>query len=349
MKKALKYIASFFAIVLLVACVVFTGDSSSVRAADTYSLATGEEVSYKNPISSVIKYGAAYQKIENNVSENNYVSITSKGVITIRYTHGFSELIVLAQKCTKYYDKDKNEIKKLGDGETPAYCGGFSSQATMIHFSGSRRTEEEGYSEKTIHLFNYFNYDEIVKVRFIYEFDTSGNNENFYSLRYCNEYIEYDEGKCDSGEKLANEISLTARIGVLKGEMLDDNESIVSTNTYDKLGLVFNGTKELSLDDAVGGGETIVQVDNTKVDGASKEIENVVYDTVIPALIAILTIAAGVTCVVLGSKIVKSSDDPQERQEHVCHLRNVLIGVAIAYILLFAAEPAVKFIEGFLK
>ena len=61
------------------------------------------------------------------------------------------------------------------------------------------------------------------------------------------------------------------------------------------------------------------------------------------------SIVAGVTLAMLGYQIVKSADDPQERKEKISRLRGILIGVAIALLLLFIIEPAKKFITKFLK
>lgn len=357
MKKALKYISGFISTFLIVVCLILS-DVGIVNAAPSDANkeqfdgegVTGN-VSYKNPITTTVKYGASYQKVE-NVSENNFVSVNSKGKITIRYTYGFSEVIVLAQSCIEYYDSDYKKIDRLGDGESPAYCGKFSKNVELIHVSGTMRKTKEGYEEKTFSLFKYFSYDAIVKVRLIYEFDTTGTNESFYGFRYCNTYIEYDEetedNKCNKENQLANKVSLTARLGVLKEEISAKGESVTGTASYDKLGLVYSGTKQLSLSNAVGGDNIIIKVDNTSFSDSKKQVDDMIYDTVIPALITILTIIAGVMCVVMGYKIVKSSDDPQERSESVRTLRNILIGVAIAYILLFVTEPAARFIERFL-
>ena len=79
------------------------------------------------------------------------------------------------------------------------------------------------------------------------------------------------------------------------------------------------------------------------------EVDNLIYDTIIPVLITILLILAGVTIAVEGYKIVKSADEPQERQERIKHLRNILIGIGIAMLLLFVIEPLSNVVVEFLE
>ena len=102
-----------------------------------------------------------------------------------------------------------------------------------------------------------------------------------------------------------------------------------------KVVIIYNGAER----------ETYVKVVNTKSDESQSEFMKLIKGDVIPVLMILLGLAALVTIVVLGTKIVKSSDSPSERSEYVKQLRNILFGLGMAILLLFALDPVTEFVK----
>lgn len=324
MKKRLNFISIFLLLITCVSAFVFSvASGTKVAAAD----------SPRTKDAMVIESG------------KNYVQLTKEGAINVQYEYGYSEILIVAQVCRQLsYDKKG--------------CNSFrGGNVIIIHASGDYNLDAE-VKKKTIHLFNYFDYDTIVDVGIYTTFMTKSktSDPSQYFPVFCN---------FDSGETCRKAIGTGSKQEMLASHRV---ETFAETNDFsnvygasvdpdiryiDRKNLIYGveGTRSTLLDQSPGilmkqgtaNGQVdklVIMVDNSKVTGASANVEGLIYDTIIPTLIAALIIAAGITCAVQGYKIVKSSDEPQERQEKIKHLRNVLIGIAIALLLLFAAEPA---------
>lgn len=132
---------------------------------------------------------------------------------------------------------------------------------------------------------------------------------------------------------------------------------------HDKKFLVYNGpnagnrfnlARETSQQIGPGPGSEIedeikdqyIKVGTPRENEAEANVMAIIEETIIPALITVLLIAAGITIAVQGYRIVKAADEPQERQERVRALRNILIGIGIAILLLAVIRPFITYLEG---
>lgn len=333
MKKKLNFISIFLLLITCVSAFVFSVTSGiKVAAAD----------SPRTKDAMVIESG------------NNRVQLTKEGAIKIQYEYGYSELLIVAQAC-KSLSYDKKGCNSFHNGNV-----------IIIHASGDYNLDDE-VKTKTIHLFNYFDYDTIVDVGIYTTFMTKSKNND--SSQYFPVFCNFDSGEtCRKaiGTGSKQEMLASHRVETFAGT--NDFSRVYGASTepdiryIDRKNLIYGveGTRstllnqgsEILIKEGSAGGQVdklVIMVDNSKVKGASADVEGLIYDTIIPTLIAILVIAAGVTCAVQGYKIVKSSDEPQERQEKIKHLRNILIGIAIALLLLFVLEPAATVVTDLLE
>ena len=302
-----------------------------------------------------------YEDISNS---KNKIRISEKGKIDITYQYGYTEVMIVIYPCSDY---------KLDAKDNPIACNSFSGDRKIIHVGGDHNDEKDDNgiakqtATKTVHLFNYFDYDEILKVEFIGSFINSKNNDNTGSYKYLfydadNIDCGYNDQRC-VGKESKNErnahMTVYSRVGrylcgysnpldnltnynnCLAKEM--KNITLIGNRVY-----AGNVTSRKDISNSKIGQTIYVKVDNSKVDGGAGDVESLVYDTIIPTLITILFVVAGISIAVLGYKIVKSSDEPQERQESVKRLRNILIGIAFALILLFAFEPISNLVKDYI-
>lgn len=271
---------------------------------------------------------------------NGNVKITPQGEISISYQYGFTELLVKVHKCDKY---NADLI------EDATACDVFSSTSfKIIHLSGSyvENPTNSSFQTKKIHLFNqdFLDYDEIVKIEVYTEFLKSSSKP---VALYCNPDAGFECLTEENEEGVPSSESIMKRFNV----------SLSDIEFQDKSALIYKGddTTPVSSPLSVGkfsgetsirsiDSETVVKVDNSKF-ASDDELTNIINDSVIPVLIAVLLIAAGVSITVLGYQIVKSADEAQERHEKVVRLRNILIGIGIAVLLLAAVGPLSDVIE----
>ena len=298
------------------------------------------------------------------------ITVNHYGAITIEYKHGFSELMVIAVECSQYYDANSNQITN-GDLTKAVACGAFNGPVKIIHMSGDYNRTGSGTKNKTLHLYDHISAGKIVEVHLIFSFmkSTTGASDNtglYYPL-YCS--VDNNTQNCEQSDgQSKSDITAEKRVRYFV-ESKFGNSRTYDVSFFDRRYLVYqnevanpcskddqctdaqrqqvsNEYVELKNNDATPKNTLYIQIDNSKMEGGSSEIEDLVYDTIIPVLITILFIAAGVSIAILGYKIVKSADEPQERKDKIVKLRNILIGIAIALILLFAANPLVNFIKG---
>ena len=261
--------------------------------------------------------------------------------------------MILATRC-KDYNSDNSA------------CDQFEEKVDVVlHVSGDyNATHGKGAASKQFLLLDYFDYEEIIEVKIITSFMHSafvGSYSGEYNLLYCN--VEaYPGAECSLsfGQTINMKSSVARTQNYLcnqegKGDYYTDRGRVnTSCSSYlSDMSLNFSGKKYTvfgsSLNNSTAGKVVYIKVDNSKVSDSSGDVTDLIYDTIIPALIAILIVIAGISCAVLGYKIVKSADEPQERQDSVKRLRNILIGIAIALVLLFGAEPFTNFIKRFIE
>ena len=321
------------------------------------------------------------------VDNNNMVYMSNKGEITIRYDKGYTELMILAYACADGEDADKSN-------DDDDLCDSFKKNPKIIHLSGdyyrnygnNSDSDEDNknkyYNEKSIHLFNYFEYDEIVKINIITTFMTdswSGSYTGQYAPLFCTP----NTVGCSTPGVGETVNSITARVRVAKyackSEFEDKGVALTQISNIaekciidndiefvDKKKLVLAGPNYSfsvganSKDDPTAKrGEFLINVGNKNGDfvkvGNSQfqksmdETEEMINDTVIPTAVLILLIAAAISIAVLGYKIVKSADEPEVRSTSIKTLKSILIGIAIALLLLFVLGPAREFIQKYLE
>ena len=304
-------------------------------------IVTNNIVKAVSPIEPGYKY-----KYEN---ANGSVTITEKGSIVVEYKYGIPEIVVQVKRCSEYL-KDSQVIKDRNISEADN-CNGFDGGTTIIHVSGALNAKpEEGNGQKVIHLFKKgFSYDEIVEIKIQTEFFSSNTG---HSMAFCDKDMggtcsDYDE---DTGLGGIAYFSLIDRYGETvdlqfdKDQTIYDYSGVKSNDAWMKCLKVYNSSNAVERSDVES---AFVRIDNSEF--STVVMDDMIYDDIIPVLVGVLVIAAGVSIAVLGYQIVKSADEDQERHDKIKRLRNILLGIGIAILLLFVMEPMSKFIEGFLE
>lgn len=171
-----------------------------------------------------------------------------------------------------------------------------------------------------------------------------------------------ESGKADSNPKTMN---FTAETNFTLRDTERDNRYVVFVQTIyctvrSKTGETYNGCqywdnnsdtlitekfakKEFIAKDLIK--NNISDIENDELDSVIKKISDVVYDTIMPIIWAVLTVFLVVKGTLLGVQIVKAADEPQVRQEKIGSLKWLVIGVAVAAL----ASGAVTFITGFIS
>lgn len=79
--------------------------------------------------------------------------------------------------------------------------------------------------------------------------------------------------------------------------------------------------------------------------GAMDKIADIV-NTILIIIYVVLGLFLVIKGALLGMQIVKAADEPQVRQEKIGSLKWLVIGVAIAYAVTFAADILVDYFKG---
>lgn len=345
MKKAIKFMGIFIMVLTFVSGFFLIEDNTIVEAVN--ECVNGDSA----------KDGRCVSKFKDGDFGNGgtigSVTITKNGEVKIEYANGYNEFIIYAEECKEYeYEGTGKNRKRTGVCKNEVY--GVNKQ--IIFTSGNYRRKDQDVGTKSVHLYKYYDYDAVVKVSVFVNFaknsdgnnyansldpaDLTVNNTGFYAPLYCDEAGSVKN--CQNVERLG---TVEDRLANLQSGIGITNAQLVYT---DRMYLVYYGDG-VSNDYANNGSGAIanikVFVDNTAVTGASDEVNDIVFDTIVPALIAILGIAGGVSIAVLGYQIVKSADEPQERQQKISNLKNILIGIGVALLLLLVSDKATAFIK----
>lgn len=351
MKKIFKFRTMLIAIITVLSFIfLFSVDNTIVSAEEGYGNCTTT-----NGALSADK-GAC--KIE-DFYDYGTVTITKEGMINVTYNHGITEFIVYAEACAA---KEVDEA-----GNITCKDNAWTGKKYVIHASGSHKG---GY--KTIHLFKYFDTDQLVRVNVLYEFLNSsgtfgnGSANTATSGTYNPLYCDLNVARYECGKYFSNNDSDIKDWKLIKSGVLDKDSKVISQYSIkkrveligdlsgvkytlervDRNGIVYEGS---SLQTTFTTGGVYVVVAATGADEAQGNLDQIIYDTVIPALLIILGIAATITVVVLGVQIVKGADEASERSEKIKHLRSILIGLAIAFSILVIIEPVAEFISRYME
>lgn len=354
MKKIFKFRTILIAIITVFSfMVLFSIDNAIVRAEEGYG-------SCVTPDGALSVDKGACKKIETHGT----LTITKEGRIDITHDKGITEFIILAEACG-VKKEDGNGKVTCDDGDT------WTGKKVVIHGSGSSKS---GY--KTVYLYKYFNIGTLVRVKYLYDFisetktfkkgEENGAESGQYKTLYCDLNIpRYECGRFYNDTNIAieewelknsidgnnylidnlfnmgkmrSDYSIKTRVAKLMGNVKYSLEKL------DKNGIVYNGS---GLSSSLAGG-VYVLVDNTGADKAKLDVDDIIYDTIIPTLLIVLGIAATITVVVLGVQIIRGADDSSERSEKIKRLRGILIGLAIAFCILVLIEPVVELTEKYL-
>lgn len=308
-----------------------------------FAISSHNAVNAESPINKGDKY--------TYVEATGSVTITNSSSVIIEYKYGIPEAVIKIERCSVYMDEhstvlDSDKIDKAVN------CGGFEGGTTIIHVSGSlNATPDKGNAKKTIHLFKEgFSYDEIVRIQVITDFFEDANTKN---VEYCNRDKNGIEG-CNSDKSIAYNNVRDRFSSLTKNIKFFDTNQLIYTYPGSSAGAALPSSSWLAFKLIEKSGETysehstaVTKVDNS--DFSTETIDDMIYDDIIPVLIGVLIIAAGISIAVLGYQIVKSADEDQERHDKIKRLRNILIGIGIALLLLFAIEPMAKVVERFLE
>lgn len=271
--------------------------------------------------------------------ENNGAILNTRGKFTLKYRYGYTEILIYVEKCT--------EIDSGG-----LTCKQFKPDA-ILHFSGTKTKDDTTVYSKEISLDNYYSDGDIIRVSIIYELANKYSDDFFYP-QFCNVLSKIKNCSSDRVNKDGYALLPNARVEGYTSSKNNvvgfvDKAGISASQIkkdYDGKKLIYRGTEtgtnEGDSNTTLKFANIVVRIKDTHDD---TEVERIVYETVIPALLAVLGVCAVVTSTVLGYKIVKSADDPGERQEKIKSLRNILIGLAVAALVLLAAKPVQSFVE----
>ena len=90
----------------------------------------------------------------------------------------------------------------------------------------------------------------------------------------------------------------------------------------------------------IDGGEN---TENPTVSKVREILTGVVDGTIMPIIYIVLALFLVVKGAILGVQIVKAADEPQVRQEKIGSLKWLVIGIAIAYGVTFAADLVIGY------
>ena len=307
---------------------------------------------------------AEYDFLENIDEESVGItggSVTRGGTITIKYEYGISEVLLYVEKCTNYDEKIKS-CKSYEPAAIIHRTGRTATNAWLEQLnSGGSTSTLSNVPSISISLSNYVNVGDVVRISAIYELagsyeyliEKNGDKwvaknmgdigSGFFFPQFCN--VNAGMNNCNSlrGVKPLSKLKKETRVEKFISDNGLTNKDIQIS--YDSGNIIYRGGDNLS-EGQVNTHYTFRNI-TLKVanEGDDSGVSDLVNGTIIPALLAVLGVAAVVTSTVLGYKIIKAADDPGERQEKIKYLRNILIGLAVAAIVLLVANPVREFIE----
>lgn len=361
MKKIVSSIIAFMYL-LVMSGVFFVSNNDNVLAAEEKKPAT-ISCNYNFALESTLFDGC---EIDKTVGK---LKITRGGQITVSYKYGITELLVYAIAI----DENGTRIPTI--------------KPQLIHAAGDvveeAKVNKNQWEARTVHLYDYFGENVRVKFQLVYEFagandyneyisangQTIKNENNFFYKLYCNT----GQSNCDYTGNTKKYKNLKYRMDFYIGDsgnmcsgedVCEIKESDVAKTPIDRSQIVYRGNATLSSAKQEWFQSSVIKANNTPVSHADSvivltkntafeaekaNVEEIIYDTVIPALLGVLGIAAIVSCTILGYQIVKSADEPQERADKVKRLKQILFGIAIAFLLLMAVEPITNLIKGYME
>ena len=354
MKKIFKFRTILIAIITVLSFMfLFSVDNITVNAEEGYGRCTNTE-------------GALYS--ENGACKEDdtiwgSLTITKGGMINVVHNYGITEFLIYAEQCADMY------VGTDGKVDCRDNASSWAGKKVIIHGSGNRTT-----GSKTAHLYKYFEEGSLVRVKVIYEFigEQGGENKKFgpgntntansgkYNPVYCDLNIaRYECGKyyTNPDNSNLNDWDLIRNRGESKSDVIKKYSiterikllGVTGKYTVEKLdrnGIVYQGS---GLNNSLPFGSVFVVVENTSSYGAKGDFDGIVYDTIIPALLIVLGIAATITVVVLGVQIIKGADEASERSDKIKKLRGILIGLAIAFAALAVIEPIAELVSKYME
>lgn len=392
MKKIFNSILIFIFLIVMCGAFFVKNDNSVIAAEEqedegsvgSCNPSTGAPNFIKQTLSDNDFSGKCTTTITKNGEEIAKISVTSLGQIYFSYKYGLSEFII-------YVTGRRPNNDNAAKAEVLDSTNSKILTPIIVHVSGGKVPYEEVYEKteegkyeirdtwtwgyRSVHLFNYLEYDDRVTLHFTYEFAgkddyVSGakGNINFFYPQYCS--VDNNTAGCvKENDNLKNQRkTILYRMDNFKANatIIEEGKSMGISDSAieymaDRFNLVYKGSVDknwvMSGSDyvypmannniAMEGIKLIVS--NSTFDAQQKNFDKIIYDTIIPVALGVLGVIAAITCVVLGTQIIKSSDETQERADKISKLKTIIISLIFVAILLLVIEPVVKFVEGYLE
>lgn len=362
MKKLLHYLTTFINLFMLCSAFIVKNQTNVYAEEEKKTKDCVSGLDFTN------SKNEGYSGCSSTIGTYGKLSISKAGAISLSYKYGISELLVYVYKGTL-------GVKTGEDKEQGVH---------LIHVSGQKvspdKVIKEEWESVTVHLFKYIEYDEEVKLYLVYDFATESD---YNSGAYNKDGTDLNTGFfdplfCKTADRLANcmkagEANVIGNSAKLRKQidartnhfLIGRNQKNVPVDYQDRYALVYTGATArthrkmdlnlINTDIDIYAVDTYkiysvnLIVDNSAAEGTEEEVEHMVYDIVIPVMLGVLGLAAVVTCTMLGYQIVKSADSPEERSGKIKTLRSILIGLAIAFVMLLVVKPVISFIKGYME
>lgn len=369
MKKTLKYLSIF--IFTLMVCVFFSITARNNVKAYEVNCSTGLDM--------------RDEKFDNgcDIKESSYgnINISSKGTISVTYKYGITELLIYA---LPYDEKDVSIPTEAKIIHSSGYVNlpyiakksvvdkdSLSDNVEIITTWSDYYVLSKKVGSFSINIAKYFDESKLEKyskiaINLVYEFKTKRIEYSFgdplkydYTGDYTMSYCSVNISGCNTKSRRSNG-GVTDRINDFIKENTSISKAITTIETTDARNIVYaykneyntNNTSstyssyyDTSKNNVFKITEIYVKAEDESFDSANKELSEIITDTVIPTLMGILGLAAAVSIIVLGYKIVKGADEPEERSKNIKLLKSILIGIAIAFIALALTKPLMSLFE----
>lgn len=324
MKKTIK-ILYMFLFLFGVFFVMQINDNNAVKAVNGVNCVTGGLCKQSND-QGYITDDVIYT--ETRVGYTDTLKIRKNGDVVISYKYGYTEVLIVYETCRRY------GTNTVGEEEVQVCYEFGGNDSKIVSYSGGiNKSDSPG--TRLFTASKYYDTDTILRVSVITEFIGEISDNSYtgpYTPIFCYQYT--NSVNCNnpkSTKERMKTLNVQLGLGISEVNMVqgDINKIIYkgssATSSNPNTKFVFANIV------------TLVQL------GEDTSISELITDTIIPVLLAVLGVLAIVTSVTLGYQIVKLADEPEERSEKIKKLRNIIIGLAAVAVVLIAYEPVYEF------
>ena len=257
------------------------------------------------------------------------ITVDSTGKITIRYKRGYRDVLVYV----------KNQ--KCGSFDAKGECNSWLTEefdSRYILYGGAKKEEiykDDGFYTQVFQLGTIFELHDKVSIWAYADF--FNNSENIDNM-------PQNSNAQNMYKRMNNFIS-----NIEMSQQLPQHTRKYPWGTPTK---IYYGSSEEELKDfsaSAAISQKSIVISKDSMSEVVDDFNGRVNKNVIPILLTFLGIVSVVMIVYLGVRIVRTSDEPQERSEHIKHLKSVLIGVAVIFLILMMAEPVTNMVKGWME